>query len=329
VDFGRPDLDAHFERRALVLGLELRHTAGGALHELRAGLAASDQLTLNPLDSGPFQATWEGRTGAFSLPDFVDPAGFHNDSDRLSFGYRVERQAGSRHLITAGVDVERETGMLGSDTFEHPRRTNTGGYVQDRMLLGERLHVTMGGRLEHNGSFGARVVPRVAVAWRPAGESTVVRASAGAGIKEPDFFQSFGSPFVTGNPDLEPERSRTYDLGIEQRLLGGRLRVEATAFQHDYLDQIAFTILDFSTFAGTYVNIGRTRARGLELAAQVAPRDGVRLLAQYTLLDGEVLVSPSEFDPLYEVGRPLVRRPRSVAACGWRARSAPSWWRRT
>lgn len=310
VAFGRPDLDAHFQRRALVLGLELRHTAGGALHELRAGLAASDQVTLNPLDSGPFLAAWEGRTGAFPIPDFVDAVGFHNDSDRLSLGYRVERQAGSRHLLTAGLDVERETGALGSATLQHPRRTNFGGYVQDRMLLGERVHVTLGGRLERNGSFGTRAVPRVAVAWRPAGEDTVLRASAGAGIKEPDFFQSFGSPFTAGNPDLEPERSRTFDLGVEQRLLGGRLRVEATAFHHDYLDQIAFTIVDFTTFEGTYVNIGRTRARGLELAAQVAPRDGVRVLAQYTLLDGEVRVSPSAFDPLYAVGRPLVRRPR-------------------
>jgi outer membrane cobalamin receptor len=310
VAFGRPDLDAHFQRLSLVAGLELRHTAGGALHEVRAGLAASEQLTLNPLDSGPFLASWEGRTGAFPIPDFVDAVGFHNDSDRLSFGYRVERPAGSSHLLTAGVDVERETGALGSAELQHPRRTNVGGYVQDRMLLGERVHLTLGGRLEHNGSFGTRAVPRLAVAWRPGGEDTVVRASAGAGIKEPDFFQSFGSPFTAGNPDLDPERSRTFDLGIERRLLGGRLRVEATAFHHDYLDQIAFTVVDFTTFEGMYVNIGRTRARGLELAAQAAPRNGLRVLAQYTLLDGEVRVSPARFNPLYAVGRPLVRRPR-------------------
>jgi vitamin B12 transporter len=326
VAFGRPDLDARFERRTVVLGMEVRHTAGGALHELRAGWAHTDQLTLNPLDSGPFLATWRGRTAAFPFPDFADPVGFRNDTDRLSLGYRVERQVGSRHLVTAGLDVEREAGALGSSDLLHPRRTNSGAYVQDRMVLGERVHATVGARLEHNGSFGTRAVPRVAVAWRPGGgEATVVRASAGAGIKEPDFFQSFGSQFTAGNPDLAPERSRTFDVGLERRLFSGRLRLEATAFHHDYLDQIAFTVVDFTTFQGRYVNIGRTRARGLELAAQAAPRSGVRLLAQYTLLDGEVRVSPSEFDPLYAVGRPLVRRPRhqgSVTASAGNARAS-------
>jgi outer membrane receptor protein involved in Fe transport len=36
----------------------------------------------------------------------------------------------------------------------------------------------------------------------------------------------------------------------------------------------------------------------------------VRLRGAYTLLDGEVLVSVSDFDPVYAVGQPLLRRPR-------------------
>ena len=53
----------------------------------------------------------------------------------------------------------------------------------------------------------------------------------------------------------------TFDAGVEQRLAGNRLRLEATAFHHDYRDQINFQIVDFSTFQGTFVNVGRTRAR--------------------------------------------------------------------
>jgi vitamin B12 transporter len=181
------------------------------------------------------------------------------------------------------------------------------------VVLGARVHVTAGARVEHNGSFGTRAVPRAAVSLtlRGGDDATRVHASAGAGIKEPDFFQSFGASFFArGNPDLEPERSRTYDLGLEQRLLGGRLRVNATAFHHDYLDQIAFTVVDFTTFEGTYVNLGRTRARGLELEMEAAPAPGVRLRGDYTLLDGEVIVSVADFDPVYAAGQPLLRRPR-------------------
>jgi vitamin B12 transporter len=86
--------------------------------------------------------------------------------------------------------------------------------------------------------------------------------------------------------------------------------VEATAFHHDYLDQIAFTVVDFTTFEGTYVNLGRTRARGLELEMEAAPAPGIRLRGDYTFLDGEVIVSVADFDPVYAAGQPLLRRPR-------------------
>jgi len=183
------------------------------------------------------------------------------------------------------------------------------------------VFVTAGARVEHNDSFGTRAVPRAAVAWRLRGgpEATTLRASAGAGIKEPSFFHSFGvSFFALGNPDLKPERSRTFDAGIEQRLFAGRVRAEATAFHHDYRDQIAYRVVDFTTFQGSFVNLGRTRARGVELALEAAPTSSLWLSAAYTFLDGKILVSTDEFDPVVAVGRPLLRRPKHQAAFGAR-----------
>lgn len=315
VAFGQRDLEERIARRDAVMGFSVHYGGSRLLHELRAGLAASDQLTTDPADSGPFLATWAGRTAPFAIPDFPDAPGFQNDTRRLSAGYRVEAQAGARHLVTAGVDLERETGALGarSEDLLRPRRTNAGVYAQDRVLLGDRVHLTAGARVERNGSFGTRVVPRAALSWRVRGgdDGTRLHASAGAGIKEPDLFQSYGvSFFARGNPDLRPERSRTFDAGVEQRLLRGRLRFDVTAFHHDYLDQVAFTVVDFTTFEGTYVNLGRTRARGLELEMELAPAANVRLRGHYTLLDGEVVVSASDFDPVYAAGQPLLRRPR-------------------
>ena len=116
-----------------------------------------------------------------------------------------------------------------------------------------------------------------------------MRASAGAGIKEPTFLESFGvSFFARGNPDLKPERSRTYDLGVEQWLFGGKLRAEATAFHHEYLDQIAYFVVDFDTFEGSYKNLGKTRGRGLELGVE-GVRVPVRLLDLFLRRDGRAL----------------------------------------
>jgi vitamin B12 transporter len=313
--FGRPDEDASLKRDAVVLGAHLRHARDGVAHGLRLGFAKTRELSLDPLDSGPFTPTWRGRTGAFEVFDFTNPAGFQNDTRRLSAGYQLEAQAGRRHLVTVGLDLERETGDLGSrsDVLLQPQRTNVGLYVQDQVVVGDRVFVTAGGRLERNDSFGTRAVPRAAIAWRALGgeDALTVRASAGAGIKEPTFFESFGvSFFAEGNPDLKPERSRTFDVGLEQRLARSRLRIEATLYHHDYRDQIAFTVVDFSTFQGSFVNVGRTRGRGLELAVDGAPAARVRLHAAYTYLDGRVLVSTSDFDPVFAVGRGLLRRPK-------------------
>ena len=317
--FGRPDLDARFERDALAAGAYLRRAGDHVVHALRVGFARTAELSLDPVDSGPFTPTYRGRTAPFQVFDFTDPAGFQNDTRRLSLGYQLEAEAGRRHLVTAGVDLERETGDLGSRSAAllSPERTNVGAYLQDQVVLGNRLFVTAGARVERNDSFGTRAVPRAALAWRARGgvDALTLRASAGAGIKEPSFFESFGiSFFAQGNPDLKPERSRTFDVGIEQRLLRSRLRLEATLYEHDYRDQIAFTIVDFSTFHGSFVNVGRTRARGLELAADAAPAPHVRLHAAYTYLDGRVLVSTSDFDPVFAVGRGLLRRPKHQLA---------------
>ncbi len=316
--FGRPDLDASFDRDDVVVGARLRRV-GDVTHDVHVGLAQSHQLSLDPLDSGSFVPRSGDRVAAFPFSDFPDPAGFQNDVDRLSAGYTIEARAGRRQLVSAGVDVERESGALGqrSGDLLKPTRTNGGAYVQDRVVAGDRVFVTVGGRVEHNDSYGTRVVPRAAVAARLRGgsDATTVRASGGAGIKEPSFFETFGvSFFAKGNPDLKPERSRTFDVGLEQRLLGSRLRAEATWFYHDYRDQVAYHVVDFTTFEGTYINLGRTRAKGVELAIEAAPVTGVRLAAQYTHLDGRVLVSNSDADPVYAVGRELLRRPANAGS---------------
>ncbi|HET9315612.1 MAG TPA: TonB-dependent receptor, partial [Vicinamibacteria bacterium] len=56
-------------------------------------------------------------------------------------------------------------------------------------------------------------------------------------------------------------------------------------------------------------NLGKTRAQGLEVEVQAAPTPSLLFSAHYTYLDGEVLVSANDFDPVYAVGKSLLRRP--------------------
>ena len=313
--FGRPDLDASFEREDLVVSASVRRAESRLSQQLNVGYARTDQLSLNPVDSGPWVPEWNGASGSFPLFDFPNAAGFQNRTARLAAGYQADLSAGTRHLLTAGGEVEHETGDLGNRAEERltPERTNFGVYAQDRLLLGSRAYLTVGGRVERNGSYGTHAVPRAALAVRLRGgeDATTFRASAGMGIKEPSFLESYGeSFFAKGNPDLDPERSTTFDVGVEQRLFGSRLRASVTAFHNEYRDQIAYTVVDFDTFEGSYVNLAQTRAQGVEVALEARPITSLQLFGQYTFLDSEILESPSDFDPVYAVGEPLLRRPR-------------------
>jgi outer membrane cobalamin receptor len=317
--YGRPDLDASFDRDDLVLSALLHRNGPTFSQQLGVGYALTDQLSKNPDDSGCFVPEWEGVTGSYPNCDFPSPEGFQNQTDRLVGSYQADFTAGSRHLLTAGGELEHETGELGNRSEEllQPSRTSYGVYLQDRLLLGRRAYLTIGGRVERNGSYGTHVVPRAALAVRvrDGADATTLRASAGMGVKEPSFLESYGeSFFAKGNPDLDPERSNTFDVGVEQRAFASRLRASATYFHHDYHDQIAYTIVDFETFEGSYVNLAHTRAQGLELALEARPLPELSLLGQYTYMDGEILDSPSDFDPVYAEGRALLRRPKNQAS---------------
>ena len=58
------------------------------------------------------------------------------------------------------------------------------------------------------------------------------------------------------------------------------------------------------------MNLARTRSQGLEASLEARPAAALQVLAQYTFQDGAILESPSGFDNVYAVGRPLLRRPR-------------------
>jgi outer membrane cobalamin receptor len=318
--YGRPDEDASFDRRDWSVGGRLRRTGGRIIHSAGIGWASSRQLSTDPEDSGCFVPSDGAREAPFAFCDFTDAAGYQNDVARLTGEYQAEIGVGAGQLVTAGAAVERETGEIGSlsvpEELPSPSRTNAGLFLQDRVVLGSRFYLTLGGRVERNGSFGTRAVPRAALAWRvEEGEQALtLRASAGAGIKEPTFLESYGVSFYAkGNPDLRPERSRTADVGAEKGFASGRARASVTLFLHDYLDQIAYQTVDFATGEGTYVNLGKTRARGAEASLEASWRL-VRLGADYTYLDGRILESGSAFDPVYAAGRPLLRRPRHTAS---------------
>jgi outer membrane cobalamin receptor len=158
--------------------------------------------------------------------------------------------------------------------------------------------------------------PKVSAAWfigATDGNFTKLRASAGTGIRPPDAFEIA----FTDNPSLKPERSKSFDVGVEQALLDGRGLVEAAVFVNNYDDLIVAT----GSFSGSSHyrtdNISNARARGFEVAGTArAPLGGpgggsLQVRIGYTRLATEILAvdQSGSAPPPFIVGDRLLRRP--------------------
>jgi outer membrane cobalamin receptor len=317
--FGRPDMDAFYERHDQVWGVSFDQTTGAVHQHAAYGIAISHQASTNLLLDPPYTPSFEGRTAPFEFSDFAYDS--RTDLHRHHAGYQFDGTIATTHagtfVETALVDWEGERATLGDaleGTSAFASRDNVGVTLQQQALW-SKLFVTAGVRFEHNASFGDASVPRIAAAWylrtgNDAVGTTRVHGTAGKGIKEPTITQSYSTnPFFLGNPDLAPERTRAVDLGIEQRFARDRVRVDVTWFDNRYRDIIALQTIDFTTFASQYFNIGLTTARGAEMSGDVALVSGLRVKGGYSLTDSEIVESTST-SPVFTPGNWAFRRPR-------------------
>ncbi len=175
------------------------------------------------------------------------------------------------------------------------------------------LTTTVGVRHDHHDEFGGRTTTGASAAWTPNAGLTVVRASYSEGFKAPTLYQ-LQSEY--GNERLRPESARGWDAGLTQRLLRGKLEVGATVFQrrtHDLINFIScfepLTGICTDRPFGTYDNVARARAEGVELTAVLKPVEALLVQANYTHVNAENRSAGSA-----TFGKELVRRPNDTAS---------------
>lgn len=167
-------------------------------------------------------------------------------------------------------------------------------YANIRGDIITNLTLSGGVRLDHHSDFGDNTVGQASAAWRLNDGNTVLRASWGQAFKAPSLYQ-LGSEY--GNPTLDPESSHSWDAGVEQRLMDGRILVSAAYFERKTKNQIDFfTCLSASDDPlcigangqprfGFYANTARTRAKGVELSAEADLTDALTVSLNYTWVD--------------------------------------------
>ncbi|HJQ19183.1 MAG TPA: TonB-dependent receptor [Gemmatimonadaceae bacterium] len=296
------DSNAYFADDRTTLGLEAERALAG---NTRVVLALTSSVS-----SGGTNDALDAPGGSSFLSD---------DRIRRRGGeLRVQMLPASRLALTFGAQIEHQdqrstsNGQFGPSSFSSAfsaDRHNTGGYAEAIVSAPRDLTLTFGGRTDDNEQFGTFNTGRVGASWRPV-PPTRLRVTAGTAFREPTFLENYSTGFVTGNPNLSPERARTADAGIDQDLLMGRARASLTAFAQRFQNMIDYTG-ETSACGYSYCNVAAARANGVEAEVSSTLTAAVALSVGATFLDTRVLTPGFDTSSggLYRAGESLIRRP--------------------
>ena len=241
------------------------------------------------------------------------PQAFDVRSTRKLISGQTTYQVRPDLAISGGGRYEHEAGYDDPDGDPTATRNNGGGFVEARVTIRNRAYLSGGVGVEHNEVFGNEAVPRFSAAVylrQPSAEAlgeTKVTFDVGKGIKSPSVSQQENSLFelLRGTPagatvsPVGPERSRGWDVALEQGFGGGKYRARVGYYNNEFEDLLEFlnraamgragVPLEAATAASfAYVNSHSFTAQGVELSVDAAITRMVRFGASYTYLDAEV-----------------------------------------
>jgi iron complex outermembrane receptor protein/vitamin B12 transporter len=247
------------------------------------------------------------------------------DSNRDQLYYQSD-YAFSRHITALfGFRYDNERGSFHDAAFfesEQTRRTNFEYNLQLQGEFFDRLFYSAGGAVEKNHLYGIAGTPRIGLSYvpvRPSGRrfhGTRLRANAATGVQEPTLAietYSLYTQLLNAHDTADiaayrigpqsAERSRTYDLGLDQNILGDRLVMKFGYFHNVFdrqLEGVSSTALmqyfklNLSPSAGVYdayLNSLAFRAQGAEFELSWQAKRNILVHGGYTYLDTRVVQS--------------------------------------
>lgn len=235
------------------------------------------------------------------------------DDTRLSraIGQALVGYQGTNWSALAGLEGQHEsarsTGALDffgdavASGFEDRRWT--GSAFAEAEWRPSDLTVNTGLRVDKVAGWKARVTGRSGLNYRFGDSGWSARAAFGTAFKAPSFY-ALGNPFV-GNPDLNPERSRTLEAGVSYQATPWS--IDLVAFHSRFAQLIDFV----SEPVLQLINRSRVISKDVTLSGSAEPSRKLSLSAQVTFADTRDSATDEQ----------LLNRPRwrGVAAVVWRA----------
>ena len=195
------------------------------------------------------------------------------DWNKLSVGYNYEVE----HARFGATGMDSES----SSTQQHDV------YAQDCINIKDMLFIRGGARLMTNSKYGTWVLPNASAAlllptFKLEGSKTTLRGSWGMNVNNPTLYQRYGFEGYgyLPNPNLDPERVNSWDVGINQSFFNDKLSFDFGYFDSRYKDYIGYEYPQ-------YKNVSKVNMSGYEGKITWKPNEKFKVIVNYTYTDAE------------------------------------------
>jgi len=237
---------------------------------------------LDPLESGPFAGD-----------------GFSEINSRVkSIAWQNDLRFSEAAWMISGVEWKEEqttnSGYSPFGTTSFDDRTRNGSVFANGILDFAKLPTaSVGARLDDHSEFGTVATYKFSLSYPVPRTGAAIKGSVGTGFRAPSLNELYYPGY--GNPELAPEKTLGYDLGVRRDFGGARASVEIAYFNNTYRNMI-------TSNPATWLadNIGEARSSGVEFQSFFSPVEGVTLKGFYAFTRTEDRAT----------GKQLLRRPR-------------------
>lgn len=240
-----------------------------------------------------------------------------NDHHRVTFGaeYVKDKVAGTG-LGSNGDGVHSITENGKTKSSSEKTLSSYAAYLQDEIEYG-KWFIVPAIRYDHHSAYGSHISPKIGVTYN-ATDHFRIKANYGDGFKAPSVSQLYYDldmemgrgnwVHLTGNPNLKPEKSKSWDLGVEAEF--GKGYGSLTYFDND-VDNLITSIPKGKDSNGhnlhRYENVNKARIKGLENTLGYRFNDTLEFKVTSTLLDakdtsaGKDLTQRAKLSQIYQL----------------------------
>ena len=186
---------------------------------------------------------------------------------------------GLRNEVESLYDTHDYIARMAPVVDESASQTTNSAYLLHRLPIGQRLILSLGGRVDAVDQFNTFSTWRATAAYNVEETGTKLRSSIGTGAKAPTLYQLMS---FYGYNKLQPEKSIGLDIGLDQDLPALRGTASFGLFYNKYRDLISFGPVDHCSVAqindvnnGCYYNVAQAETKGAEAAFDVVLYPGL------------------------------------------------------